>query len=544
MYRIAAVTVFFMLYSALALAQGAPAYRLGPDDRVSVFVQDHPELSGEFLLPVDGVIDVPVAGRLQAAGKTLDELVGDITARLKTSLRTPRVHVNLKEARLQRVFVLGDVARPGAYDLKPDWRITEALAVVGGQLGAPADCRAVLLRENARTVRDLPAVLRNDAGANPVLRPGDVLTIERIELFPVYVTGAVKAPGMYPLRAGGGAVEALSLAGGLSAQVTEVSAVIMRGTEEAATLDLDAALVKHDARANIPLQRGDLLIVKPQAWVSVYVMGAVNTPGLLDIKAGSGVVEAIARAGGFTLPEHDLRISVIRGSQAATEADSAEAFGANSKLNLPLQPGDVVKVDSVRVLPVTVSGRVKTPGSYELKTGDRLLDALAAAGGTLENAAVSRLSVVHRDGTLATVNLARSLQQGDMAQNLPLVAGDLIIVPESIDRVAVLGYVNKPGFYPVPDGHPLRLTDALGLAGGMENQRGGIKQVAILRTVDGQQQRVICDLEKYFKSADPACNPALQTDDIVYVPETRKPNWDVIFRAISAVSLVYGQVLN
>jgi len=537
--------MFVILFSAIGLAQVAPpAYRLGPDDRISVLVQDHPELSGDFLLPADGMIDVPVAGRLQASGKTLSELSEAVTARLKTSLRNPSVHVNLRDARLQRVFVLGDVARPGAYDLKPDWRITEALAVAGGQLTTPADCRAILLRENERTIRDLPAVLRNDAGANPVLIPGDVLTIERIELFPVYVTGAVKAPGMYQLRAGGGAVEALALAGGLSAQVTEVSAVVMRGKEEAATLDLDAALVKHDAKANIPLQRGDLLIVKPQAWVAVYVMGAVNTPGLFDIRAGCGVVEAIARAGGFTLPEHDLRISVVRGSRAVAEADTAEAFGANPKMNGPLQAGDVVKVDSIRVLPVTVSGQVKTPGAYELKTGDRLLDALAAAGGALENAATSRLSVVHRDGTLATINLARSLQQGDMAQNLPLVAGDMIIVPESIDRVAVLGYVNKPGFYPMPDGRSLRLTDALGLAGGMENQRGGIKQVAILRMVDGKQQREICDLEKYFKSADPTCNPALQTDDIVYVPETRKPNWDVIFRALSAVGLVYGQVLN
>ncbi|MHB9106393.1 MAG: SLBB domain-containing protein [Armatimonadota bacterium] len=540
MYRIATVAVFILLCCTLGLAQVTPAYRLGPDDRISVFVQDHPELSGDFLLPADGVIDLPVAGRLEASGKTLSELTEAVTVRLKTSLRTPRVHVNLKEARLQRVFVLGDVARPGAYDLKPDWRITEALAVAGGQLTTPADCRAILLRENERTVRDLPAVLRNDAGANPVLRTGDVLTIERIELFPVYVTGAVKSPGMYQLRAGGGAVEALALAGGLSAQVTDVSAAIMRGTEQAATVDLDAALVKHDAKANIPLQRGDLLIVKPQEWVSVYVMGAVGKPGLLDIRAGSGVVEAIARAGGFTLPEHDLRISVVRGSHAVAEADTAQAM----KVNVPLQPGDVVKVDSIRVLPVTVSGQVKTPGSYELKTGDRLLDALAVAGGTLENAATSRLSIVHRDGTLATVDLARSLQQGDMAQNLPLVAGDLIIVPESIDRVAVLGYVNKPGFYPVPDGRALRLTDALGLAGGTENQRGGIKQVAILRMVNGQQQRVICDLEKFFKSADPACNPSLLADDIVYVPETRKPNWDVIFRALSAVGLVYGQVLN
>lgn len=544
MYRIAAVTVFIMLCSTFALAQGAPAYRLGPDDRISVFVQDHPELSGEFLLPADGVIDVPLAGRLQAAGKTLDELAGDITARLKTSLRAPSVHVNLKEARLQRVFVLGDVARPGAYDLKPGWRITEALAVAGGQVAAPGDCRAVLLRDSTRTVHDLSAVLRNDAGANPVLQPGDVLTIERIELFPVYVTGAVKSPGLHQLRAGGGAVEALALAGGLTAQVTEVSAVVMRGAEEAATLDLYAALVKHDAQANIPMQRGDLLIVKPQEWVSVYVMGAVGKPGLQDIKAGSGVVEAIARAGGFTLPEHDLRISVLRGSRVVAETGSAEAFGANPTLILSLQPGDVVKVDSVRVLPVTVSGQVKAPGSYELKAGDRLLDALAAAGGTLENSAISRVFVVHRDGTLATANLAHSLQQGDMAQNLPLAAGDLIIVPESIDRVAVLGYVNKPGFFPMPDGQPLRLTDAISLAGGMENQRGGIKQVAIVRTVDGRQQRIICDLERYFKSADPACNPTLQPDDIVYVPETRKPNWDIIFRAISAVGLVYGQVLN
>jgi len=544
MHRIVFVGIIAVLLVVSGFARAAsPSYRLGPDDRISVLVQSHPELSGDFLLPADGIIDLPGVGRTVATGKTLDELTELITAGLRTTLRDPQVHVNLTEQRPQRIFVLGDVARPGAYDLKPEWRITEALAVAGGQLATPADCRAILLRNDERTIRDLPTVLRNDPGANPALQPGDVLTIERIELFPVYVTGAVKAPDMYQLRAGGGAVEALALAGGLTAQVAELTAVVMRGSEEAAALDLDAALVKHNAKANIPLRRGDLLIVKPRDQVSVYVMGAVNRPGLFELLAGSGVVEAIAQAGGFTLPERDLRIALVRGAKTVAEVNVADAFaGANPCANLPLQPGDVVKVDSIYVLPVTVSGKVKNPGPYELKTGDRLLDALAAAGGTLENAAVSRLTLVHRDGTLVTVNLARSLQQGDMTQNLLLAPGDHIIVPEVVARVAVLGYVNNPGFFPMPDDQPLRVTDAIGLARGMENKRGGMRKVAILRVVNGQQQRMICDLEKFFATADPACNPALQADDIVYVPETKKPDWEIIFRAISAVGLVYGQV--
>jgi polysaccharide export outer membrane protein len=449
-----------MIFTVLATrgwAQTAsPSYRLGQDDRISVLVQNHPEFSGDFLLPADGAIDLPVAGRIAASGKTLMELTEIITTRLRATLRDPQVHVNLKEQRVQCIFVLGNVAKPGAYDLKPEWRITEALAIAGGSSAPPADCRVMLLRRKERTRFEMTAVLRNDPNANPALLPGDVLTIERIELLPVYVTGAVKAPGVY------------------------------------------------------------------------------------EVRTGCSVVEAIAQAGGLTLPERDVHIAVIRDGKPAVDPCASETSHAATAL----LRGDVVKVDSVYDLPVTISGKVKTPGPYILKTGDRLLNALAAAGGVADNAATSRLTIVHRDGATATVNLAQSLQQGNVQQNQLLMAGDLIIVPEAVARVAVLGYVNSPGFFSLPDGQTVRVTDALGLAHGIENQRGGIRKVALLRTVNGKQQRITCDLEKFFATADLAQNPEVHPDDIIYVPQNSKPNWDMIFRALSTVSLVYGQILN
>ena len=620
-----------LIVAAMAIAQELPlSYRLGPEDTITVQILGQPELSGEYFISPDGVINFPAVGAVLVSGKTIGEITKLITQKLQGRLRDPEVFINLKLTRMQRVYVLGEVAKPGVFDLKANWRITEALAAAGGSVKLSRDFRVVLLHNDGmRQTFELPDVLRGVPTANPTLVTGDVVTVEPLELDPVYVIGAVKSPGLYELRPGGGAVEALTLAGGLSAPVADVSAVVVRGKQEvavvnliaalqqsdprantplqrgdvllvkpqemlpvyvigavkmpgiydmppgsgavealtraggllapvadvsavvvrgkqeAATVDLVAALQKNDSRANNPLQRGDILLVKPLELLPVYVTGAVARPGLYDIRPGRGVVEAIAQAGGLTLAEQDVHITVIRDAHEVAELNVAAALTkADPQANIAVQRGDVVKVETLFAMPITVSGRVKIPGVYKLRQGDRVMDALSTAGGPLEQAALSRLTIIHRDGTSIVADLARATQQGDLTHNLPLAAGDLVLVPEIISRVAVLGFVGQPGTYTLPDGLAVRLTDVLAMAKGMDNKRGGITKVAVLRMVNNKQERIICDLRQYIAKADLKQNPEIHADDIVYVPETSKPDWDLIFRALSSVGIVYGQVNN
>ena len=180
-------------------AQNTDVNLLGPEDTIMVTVIGHPDFSGEFYIPSDGIITLPVAGKITVTGKTIGVLTAEVIEKLKERLNEPEIVISLKSPRMQRIYVMGSVAKADSYDMKPGWRITEALAAAGGlEKGiSPEDCRVIIFRSSTggkQTVL-LADVLRGTADANLQISSGDVMTIDPGETFPVYVTGKVKSPG-------------------------------------------------------------------------------------------------------------------------------------------------------------------------------------------------------------------------------------------------------------------------------------------------------------------------------------------------------------
>jgi len=165
-------------------AQTAAApYQLGPEDVITVTVQRHPEFSGEFLIPPDGVIDLPVIGKMQASGKTIAEFTDLVVKGLKARLRAPEVNVSLKTPRLQRIYVMGGVVKPGVYDLKPGWRVLEVLTAAGGVVSKEGKMNAVVLvrkidgKEQRQTCNIERFLKKADISQNPTVQPGDVVFV-------------------------------------------------------------------------------------------------------------------------------------------------------------------------------------------------------------------------------------------------------------------------------------------------------------------------------------------------------------------------------
>jgi len=111
----------------------APKYVLGPGDQLVLHVADDEEISDKPL-SVDpaGTIDVPMVGRLQAAGLTLEQLKAELTSRLKRYITEPEVSVNLSASGSQPVSVLGEVTNPGVHQLKGSGHLLEVLSLSGG----------------------------------------------------------------------------------------------------------------------------------------------------------------------------------------------------------------------------------------------------------------------------------------------------------------------------------------------------------------------------------------------------------------------------
>lgn len=110
----------------------AQPYKIGPDDQLEVFVWKQPQLSGKVGVAADGTVTIPLAGQMQAAGFTAEQLQNRIAKKLTTFVDDPTVTVRVDDARSQIFYVMGEVPKPGLYRLRPDEVLSQGLAEAGG----------------------------------------------------------------------------------------------------------------------------------------------------------------------------------------------------------------------------------------------------------------------------------------------------------------------------------------------------------------------------------------------------------------------------
>ncbi|MBV9868602.1 MAG: SLBB domain-containing protein [Abitibacteriaceae bacterium] len=278
---------------------------------------------------------------------------------------------------------------------------------------------------------------------------------------------------------------------------------------------LDDQLVRPEV--NVSLKQGRPL--------QVSILGAVAKPGVYQAAPGWRVTEAIGVAGGLAIRPEIASATLTRGNNLGVPLDLQQIFRENhlpggrpknSSVNLLLQPGDVINIFS-RASQVSVNGAVQRPGLYEVPEGDGVVEAIALAGGAAPKAALSKTRITHPDGTSVTADLLKAMVGGDQTSNLKVSTGDLILVPESKDRVTVRGAVAKPGYYDIEDGTTLRVTQALDLAGGATPKAALTK--AAIEHADGTTTPINLYPVMFQGQRDGDLN--LNPGDIVTIPDQR-----------------------
>ena len=278
--------------------------------------------------------------------------------------------------------------------------------------------------------------------------------------------------------------------------------------------------------------------LKSQRMHNVYVLGAVKSPGIYNAKPGWRITECLTAGGGIIGSSADCRVTLFRASSGEHKSAAlSDILKADSTTNFAVESNDLVSVETAKTLPVYVMGRVKNPGIYDLRENCGALEAIALAGGPLDDAALSRVMISGSSGKSEMVDLSSAGSGSKTNENPKLSPGDLVVVPESTNRVAVLGYVTTPGYFELKDGKNVTLSDALGLAKGVISRKGQVDSILVLRMSDGKQQRLTYNFGKFLKSGDVQQNPDIQPGDVVYVPAGKNPSWDAVVRALSSVSL-------
>ncbi len=350
----------------------ATDYVLGPGDVLEISVWGYPDQTRQVAIGPEGKVALPLIGTISTAGVSVHELTNLITKAYEEYIINPRVLVSIKEFRKLHVSMLGQVARPGAYEFPQGARLLDLVAAAGGPTEAAALKDAQFLPPGrSSVVIDLTRVMAGDSGQNVPLIDGATLVVpEDLNNF-VIVQGEVARPGRYRLRGDVRVLDALLMAGGLTDKASIAHASLVRAANRQEPLELDGLLLRQEMSRNIPLQPGDALFIPEEINNKIYVIGDVKNPGVFTLKGQVSLLQAIAMAGGpeqrgpatartaYVVRRHGNtsqeiqagvgKVNALPNGGTLISADLSAVMHDPSK-DMTIQPGDVL------VLPQSAGG--------------------------------------------------------------------------------------------------------------------------------------------------------------------------------------------
>jgi polysaccharide export outer membrane protein len=221
----------YLIFAPLSSLRAEGDYLIGKEDVLEIIVWGHEDLRRTIPVSLEGMISFPMIGDTAAAGLSAGALEKTIAAKLEEGfLVNPQVSVTVKEYKSQRVFVMGEVNKPGTYAVTRENNILFVLSQAGGPTKDAGE-EVVVIRPNrpvahALTLQDaeshqetifkvnLKDVLAGDKKNNITIRDGDSVVVPKMPFF--YVMGEVKNPGKYNLERGTTVLMAISIGGGLT----------------------------------------------------------------------------------------------------------------------------------------------------------------------------------------------------------------------------------------------------------------------------------------------------------------------------------------
>lgn len=138
-------------------AESALGYRIGPGDLLKVVVWKHEELSTQAAVRPDGAISLPLVGDIPATGRSAQEIANDVQNRLHRFYQDdPPVTVQVQEVKSYKIYVVGEVNRPGEYAPSHEVTVLMGLSIAGGFTRFADPSRIVIVRRDARGERRIP----------------------------------------------------------------------------------------------------------------------------------------------------------------------------------------------------------------------------------------------------------------------------------------------------------------------------------------------------------------------------------------------------
>jgi polysaccharide export outer membrane protein len=226
---------------SLAHAALAQDYVVGEGDVLRVTVYDHPDLTTVTRVSGEGTILFPLLGEVKVAGLSVSQLSERIARLLADGyIVSPQVSIFIEEFRSQKATIMGEVNKPGLYELKGNTTFLEVLSKAG-DLTKDAGDKAIIKRkagipgkkEKIITIDLSRLVEMGDTSQDVPILDGDSIYVVKAGVF--YVTGEVKKPDSYKFEEGTTVLKAITMAGGFTDKAATGKVRIIRklkGKEE------------------------------------------------------------------------------------------------------------------------------------------------------------------------------------------------------------------------------------------------------------------------------------------------------------------------
>ena len=454
-------------------------YYVGPGDKLFISIGGMEETALNVTINQEGFLYIPKVGGIDLRKTSLKSAKEKISTAINRYYKNVEIFVSLTDFRKIKVNLLGDVKKPSSYILPGNARLMDLIGNSSG-LNSTSNYRNIKIqsRDGNTKTYDLIKFLRfGERKSNPMLNEGDIIVIDKVDRL-VYISGLVKYPGAYEFKENESAGELIDLAGGLLSKARMDTIEIISFENEGKRQVSNYYSYDQLKQGNVILKKQDQIVVRelPESYIERYVSidGFVKYPGFYKITQNKTTLyDIIQEAGGF------------RKEASLTEASLYRTMGTVE--NDP-------EFERLKLIPRN-------------DMSDDEYDYLKAK---------SR----QRKGKVV-VDFDALFRRNDKAENVVLMRGDVISIPEAKNYIIMLGQVVAAGNIIYQPG--LNYKNYIDLAGGFG---WGAKtgDVRIIKANTGE-----------WIDADES--DTLKPGDAIWVPEKPQPPkfWDVFTTSLNIV---------
>jgi len=387
------------LSSPIQSSPVSPNYIIGPGDSFKITLWGITEGIFEVEVNSEGDIVLPKIGIVEVAGLSYGDLKPFLEEKLGRYYESVNVGVTMGRLRGVKVYVAGEVGKPGSYNLTSMSSVFDALQEAGGPTKKGSMRKIQLVRGNRNIADiDLYSFLISGRQANsPQLQEGDTIFVPIIGDV-VAITGAIPRPAIYEIRGRADLSDLIALAGGIlpTSYLSRVQVTRIEAHERKVVRDENINLSRSRQRLGFAIDSMDFVEIFPiyqSVENRVFLEGAVKYPGTYELAEEMRLKDLLSSKELFEIGAYLPHVEIIRieGNSFKTKilsVDIEKLYAGDSSQNILLQANDRIVVSSIKreQAKITIKGEILRPGEYAVAPGEKLSSVLQRAGGYTQNA--------------------------------------------------------------------------------------------------------------------------------------------------------------